>query len=227
MNDPEIMSRLDRFRDNIERALNMYVVESLSFMVAMQAGAGEFDEEVVMELSKKYNADIDALQEELKALKKVDMDKELTILNKYMSEFESRRLVESINRSEDMMGMRPDENLPDYQKNILRNISFLLMRPTEKSLEGAGLANARKSFSVYPSPSAGQHTLELNLLAEDQISVELLDANGKVLKSVYSGTLTEGQHLMPFNWSQQTGTLFYYRISGKHGVETVKFLISK
>ncbi len=223
---PEVDLRIERIGKAFTTMFEMHVIPV--FLTIFNSGdtAEQISIEEVERLAKEYDKDIEALNEELTALVQADMKKEIEILKKIMPENEAKQMANQINMQFREDGLINDINKDDM--NMLRNISFLLIPVKERSILDSDGMLGKESFRVYPSPSKGAHTLELDLLVEDNIIVELLNSNGQVIKVVHSSTLPEGKNQLSFDWSDLEGTLFYYRISGKSGVlSTQKFILSK
>ena len=51
-------------------------------------------------------------------------------------------------------------------------------------------------FNVYPNPSAGNMTLELGYLNQDNITVELYNATGQLCSVIFNGSLNSGRQLI-------------------------------
>ncbi|MBA3664569.1 MAG: S8 family peptidase [Bacteroidetes bacterium] len=58
----------------------------------------------------------------------------------------------------------------------------------EKNKDGSSILN------VYPNPATNNVTVNLNLLKSQSISVDLYDIQGKLIKSVTKGKISEGSH---------------------------------
>ena len=49
-------------------------------------------------------------------------------------------------------------------------------------------------MSVYPNPSAGNTTLSFNMPATEKVKMHLMDITGRMIKTVYDGTLQQGNY---------------------------------
>jgi len=186
--DPEIQSRLDRLTASLSQILDMQMVPIFLMMVGEKFSEEmPYSGEELKKLVETYSADIEPLREEIAVLKKADYAKEQAFIFSIIhSEKEAKQMIDRINLI-DMTGtpMGPGPNQKDLQ--LIKDLSFLLIPVKEKQLDNNNSLTGKESFRVYPSPSKGQHTLELNLIAEDKIKVELLDHSGKTIQIAHLG----------------------------------------
>jgi hypothetical protein len=226
----ELLKRkLDLLIEYVLRGVQMYVTAPVFFAEIFRSHEfdGPLTRDEIMKLCKKYQEAIEKIVPELSELRKKDQERLSQILSKSQDEAKAQQVAFLLTSDMPNEFDKAIDQKRIEEMKMLRNLNFLLMPPAETDLNGNTLLFPNKKYNIYPSPSNGTHTLELNLLAKDQLTIELLDANGKVLHVPFSGELQEGQHVQNYDWSKVEGNVFYYRITGQGGTETIKFLISR
>lgn len=81
---------------------------------------------------------------------------------------------------------------------------------------------ASTDVSVYPNPFKGETTISFDLLNSDDLMVDVLDINGKVVASVFEGNLAVGKQEIKWNSNLKKGT-YFVRITGtsNYGIEKI------
>ena len=164
---------------------------------------------VAKALSKKYESDIDALNQELLFVTKETIKKGAVIASQ---EYPIPPVATWI-----------DEVTIPREAKIL----FLLLDPTidfsidlpdfEKG-EGDHFAN------VFPNPAQKNQVLEFFTQQDGNVKIEILDAAGKVVKVVAERNLNQGKQKFEVNIQDLNSQVYFYRITGKDGVSMLKFV---
>jgi hypothetical protein len=67
----------------------------------------------------------------------------------------------------------------------------------------------------YPNPTNGEAAIELTLPNEAPVRIDLLDATGALVRTVFTGHLAEGTQTLPIDAKRlPSGTYFYMLTSG-------------
>ena len=170
---------------------------------------GELAREVLETLLKKYDSDINALNEELLFVTKEMLKKGAVIVS---NEYPIPPVVTWIN----------EVTFPREAK-----VMFLLLDPTidfsidlpdfEKG-EGEHFAN------VFPNPAQKNQVLEFFTQQDGKVKIEILDAAGRVVKMVADKNLIQGKQKIEVNLQDLNAQVYFYRITGKNGTTMLKFV---
>ncbi len=81
--------------------------------------------------------------------------------------------------------------------------------------------------SVVPNPTTGPTTI--NLMLQQPISAEVTvhDLTGRLVRSVYSGSLATGEHRLPFDASKLANGAYLVRLMSQGGVLTQRFVVAR
>ncbi len=104
---------------------------------------------------------------------------------------------------------------------MYRNIAFLLIGGTSNEM-----VNATQSHQIkaYPTPAQETQTIEFHLSKSSDVQIELLNQEGKVLKTVFQGKLEKGKHIQKVDLIEVIPQVLFYRISSTDGAKTLKTL---
>ena len=84
------------------------------------------------------------------------------------------------------------------------------------SIENAAAGNPL-SIKAYPNPFIEQVTVEFNVSNRQVYTLEMIDIDGKLIKTVYHGSLHEGLHIFNVDvGSVQTG-IYFFSVSCQDG----------
>ncbi|GAA4373947.1 T9SS type A sorting domain-containing protein [Hymenobacter koreensis] len=100
---------------------------------------------------------------------------------------------------------------------------FLLMDPTAPIESKAASADRGGRAALYPNPAFGAQRLEYEVKKEGNVKVELLNEQGKTLRTLQDGKLNKGPQSLEVNLSDLPRGTYYYKISGKDLKETRRF----
>ncbi len=81
------------------------------------------------------------------------------------------------------------------------------------------------SFDVYPNPAQDNTMVEFSLEQNDQITVEVMDLNGKVVQQVYAGDLAMGTHRFPVNTAELSSGIYLVRLLTDEGKYLTRKLV--
>jgi Secretion system C-terminal sorting domain len=79
--------------------------------------------------------------------------------------------------------------------------------------------------SVFPNPALeNSNTLAFELKEEGTVKIELLDKDGKLIRSLLDEKREKGTHTLPVNLNELKTGIYYYRIQSSQGDERRKFI---
>ncbi len=120
-----------------------------------------------------------------------------------------------------MRGLPTSTDKYTEKVELVRNIAFLLIEPETTTTKT--VSNAHQ-LRVYPLPATTTQTLQFEVQQSGELRIDLLDAQGKLLKVLFQETLTSGTHQREVELSQTTAGAFFYRIESADGVSLFKSL---
>ncbi|RAK65973.1 T9SS type A sorting domain-containing protein [Hymenobacter edaphi] len=99
---------------------------------------------------------------------------------------------------------------------------FLLMDPNAPA--AAETATRGAQAAMYPNPATTTQRLDYEVKKDGNVKVELLDERGKTLRTVFDGKQEKGSHSLDVNLADLNRGTYYYKITGKGGTETRRFV---
>jgi len=113
-------------------------------------------------------------------------------------------------------------------RNILFLASFLLISSVSFSAaETAGnwvIPPTDISIRVSPNPFHDEVEFTFNLSRDGEVKLNILDVQGKVLKSVFDGNLSSGSHSLKWNGDNLPAGVYFYQLKTIDGVKTGKLV---
>ena len=95
--------------------------------------------------------------------------------------------------------------------DVVPNSGNVLIK--QSATTGISFLTMVSSFTVFPNPFALAATIRFELNHQAQIKIELLDENGKKVKTIQTGLYDSGAHEVLLNGSDLRGKLFYCALS--------------
>ncbi|MEM6700214.1 MAG: hypothetical protein AAF599_17555 [Bacteroidota bacterium] len=112
-----------------------------------------------------------------------------------------------------------DQIIPPTEKvELSRNIAFLIIATEMADPSIQAMAQS----TAAPMPAISNQNLTFKNAMDGNVKIELLSAEGKVLKTLFNDHLTKGRHQQDFNLSFLEDGVFFYRISTTAGSSVVK-----
>ncbi len=99
------------------------------------------------------------------------------------------------------------------QVELYRRASFLLLDHPKVSAQ-----DLARSVAVFPNPASTSQQLSFEVAYAGAVSVDLINMQGQVVKSLFDGTLDAGVHQLDVDLTEQTANQFIYRITDQNGV---------
>lgn len=160
----------------------------------------------VTELAQKYEANIEALTQELQPQRE-----------KWAADLAAIRAKTTGPDSARQMSKR---HLREPAGRLLRPARFLLLDPTAPATAPAGPGAA-----VYPNPATTTSQLTYDVSKTGPVTVELLDGRGTTLRTVAQEARQEkGPHTLQTDLSGLPAGTYFYKISTRTGTETRRFV---
>lgn len=101
-------------------------------------------------------------------------------------------------------------------------LRFLLFNPAAKPK--ADNDEGSIATVVYPNPSGNQSQVNFTLTQTENVSIILMDANGKVLKEVLNASKTAGSHSQVVQMDGLKNGTYYLKIKTSAGTETKRVI---
>jgi Secretion system C-terminal sorting domain len=160
----------------------------------------------VAQLAQKYEANIQALAQELQPQRE-----------KWVADLAAIQAKNSALDSARRAGMG---HLRQPAGHLLRPAQFLLLDPAAPAAAPAGLGAA-----VYPNPAATTSQLTYEVQKTGSVTVELLDGRGTTLRTVAQEVRQEkGPHTLQTDLSGLPAGTYFYKITTRAGTETRRFV---
>jgi len=80
------------------------------------------------------------------------------------------------------------------------------------------------AWECYPNPAKGRFNLELVLTKENQITANIYDLQGRLIKNLFDQTISSGIHHFNYDLALPAG-IYHLRLSGKDFVSSKKLVI--
>lgn len=115
------------------------------------------------------------------------------------------------------MELRSASNAPDkYYMYYLDRSHYIHVGQLESDAPEIG-------FELFPNPTTGSFSLSLNLEADTDIHVEILDASGRIVSQLEDARINTGDHTLYYDFKGKPGIYFIRAIAD--GTQNIKKLI--
>jgi hypothetical protein len=82
--------------------------------------------------------------------------------------------------------------------------------------------------SLYPNPASGRSSqLSVSLQSDGPCLIEIMDKDGKLLKTVFNGSKEAGTHSFVLDVSDLPAAVYFYRVSANGQTTTERFIVEK
>ncbi len=81
------------------------------------------------------------------------------------------------------------------------------------------------SACISPNPSNEKTALSFNLIKEENITISLLDINGKLVQSIANENMPRGIHKIEINTTKISAGIYFCKIQSNYGNQSVKLLV--
>ncbi len=82
-------------------------------------------------------------------------------------------------------------------------------------------------FNSYPNPFSNSNTLHYGLNAPQELTIDLIDQNGRLVKHLTNQYFSTGLYSLILNGNSYPQGVYYYRIQGNGFQKTVKIILEK
>lgn len=90
----------------------------------------------------------------------------------------------------------------------------------ENPFEGGGLVQ------VFPNPSSGVFTFDLDLKNNENLNLEILDLTGREVAQVFEGQLSVGGHRLNWDGSGFSNGFYFAKLSNEKGHQITKLILA-
>ena len=171
----------------------------------------------VKALVDKYSADMDALYQEIATQEQQWQADRKAIVAKYRAEQPEKKDAVKDFKSNNAGAGRSNEK-GDFRKKL----SFLLLDP--KAEAPVQLNQIKRQVNAFPNPASDLQNLEFEVLKTGKVTVEIIDQQGNIIKTVFSGNLEQGLNKLEIPMEGMKSMLYFYRITDAAGVSTQPFM---
>ena len=167
----------------------------------------------VAQLARRYNGPISQLAREVQPQKEKWATDIKAIIAKNATPEQQQQLAAAGNR----------QRGPGHLRRFFRPAVFLLLDPN--SPPDAAAERGVGTASFYPNPAAATTQLQYEVLKAGPISVDLLDENGKKLRTLLAETQQEkGRQRQQLDLSDLAAGTYFCKIMSRDGTQTKRFV---
>ena len=105
-------------------------------------------------------------------------------------------------------------------REMFAPVAFVLLDPSNPRLPDDEV----EPIAIYPNPTAARQLIDLELRKSGKVKVELIDAEGKLLETLYEENLSAGSNQIAVDLSAYNGSQYFYKITTPDGSETKRVL---
>ena len=114
-----------------------------------------------------------------------------------------------------------------HQKHRLRKVAqFVLMDPNGTA-PGAGGTIETPELEIFPNPSVSNNTLTYQVKTPGQVTIDLLNKDGQVLKNVFNGRQEAGSYDVQVQTQDLKMDVYYYRVTTADNSAMKRFTVVK
>lgn len=177
--------------------------------------------EKTQKLVETYSADIDALFAEIADQQEQWQKDAKAIHKKYKPE--NPGFDGPGPKGKGRHGQKADEAGENRaeRREFHKKLAFLLMPVGET--EPAAAAPFERKISVFPNPAGAVQNIEFEVIKAGKVLVEIVDRQGNVVKTAFTGEMPAGMNKLEINTSELTGQMYFYRITDASGVSSKPF----
>lgn len=117
-------------------------------------------------------------------------------------------------------GISIDHEYTNYLEETVETVPTPLLAESE--------VNGTIPFTtkIYPNPTQKVSNLSLSCQQTARFNIDLYAMNGQQIQSIYSGNLTEGQHLFNLELTDLESGIYFVRVRSEKQEETIKIVKS-
>jgi Secretion system C-terminal sorting domain len=85
-----------------------------------------------------------------------------------------------------------------------------------------------KEMKIYPNPTNGQFTVQLNGVNADKVNIQVMNSYGRMVEQKTVGVVFKtGSMLVPFNLANQPAGIYLVKVESADGIQTAKIVIQR
>ncbi len=107
------------------------------------------------------------------------------------------------------------------RRDFHKKLTFLLMPATGD--EPVTAAPFERKINVFPNPAGAVQNIEFEVLKAGKVLVEIVDRQGNVVQTAFTGEMPAGMNKLEINTSDLKGQMYFYRITDASGVSSKPF----
>ncbi len=101
-------------------------------------------------------------------------------------------------------GTYPLNSTTNFSSNATLSNDFNVTAPAKAAVE---------NMTLFPNPTRNRATLTYTLQQEGEVSIQVLDFSGRLIKRVFEGTLDAGVHQTTESFDQLPKGMYFYNIN--------------
>ena len=106
----------------------------------------------------------------------------------------------------------------EFHVYVNRNVNNLSITPvTPVPWDGSSL-----DVKLFPNPASDRFVVEVNVPQSSNVSMDLYNALGQHITSLYNNFVTRGSHQIDFNKANISGGIYYLKITTKSATKTIQ-----
>jgi type IX secretion system substrate protein len=113
----------------------------------------------------------------------------------------------------------------NHQIIIMNATIWLMEGGTVTSVDNTSVTPTK--FEIYPNPMFGTGRIKYVLDEAGQVSINMYDVTGKMVKNIFSGEAAQGLQIIDFNSSDMPSGVYFCRLESDHLTQTQKVIITK
>ena len=111
-------------------------------------------------------------------------------------------------------------------------VNYFLGIGTTTSISDIFGKKAQQSVTAYPNPFSQQTSLSFNLEKEGSVMVNIMDVNGKVIKTFAQSTFYAGEHSLVWDGKNDAGSpvksgIYFYQVNIDGAVRSGKLILNR
>ena len=113
----------------------------------------------------------------------------------------------------------------NHQIIIMNATIWLMENSTVTSVENTSVTPMK--FEIYPNPMYGTGRVKYVLDQSGNVSINMYDVTGKMVKNIFSGQAAQGLQIVDFDSSDIPAGVYFCRLESDHLTQTQKVIITR
>ena len=123
-----------------------------------------------------------------------------------------------------------------YGSNVFPNINWISklhtssccnVRKSNEAISETIHADEANNLSVYPNPLSNNTTISFSLSQSEKVSLNIFDANGRLMKTIFENVLNEEKHSVKWNVEKVNAGIYFLRIQTAEFLKTEKLIVTQ